>query len=236
MDLKRFFFFEPVIEETVTLRGAEYIHAVRVCRAKLGYKFIACNNTEFDYHCTAIDIGKDYLIGCVDKKLINETYNDINLVLYVGVCKELDTVVQKAVEMGVSKIVPFFSQHTNEININIERLKKIVLESSKQTGRSQLAEITPCLTFAEAVKHNSAIKNKFLFYEFERKNRLQKYLDKTSDNICIFIGGEGGFSEEEKLLASENNFQIVTLGKRILRVSTAVVAALALCHNATGRI
>ena len=229
MDLKRFFTDEEIIGDSIVLTGAEYYHAVKVTRHKIGYKIIVCNNTNKDYYCTITDISKSELTAKIDDVLINESEPDYNLSLYIGNNKDLDTVVQKAVECGVKNIIPFTSQHCNIDTINYDRLNKIILESSKQCGRSVLANLKPLTTFEESIKEakNGCI---VAFYEHERKNKL-KSDSLTGKDINIFIGCEGGFSEDEINLLKSNNVMPYTLGNRILRVSTAVVAACISVNN-----
>lgn len=229
MDLKRFFTDEEIIGDSIILTGAEYYHAVKVTRHKIGYKIIVCNNTNKDYYCTITDISKSELTAKIDDVLINESEPDYNLSLYIGNNKDLDTVVQKAVECGVKNIIPFTSQHCNIDTINYDRLNKIILESSKQCGRSVLANLKPLTTFEESIKEakNGCI---VAFYEHERKNKL-KSDSLIGKDINIFIGCEGGFSEDEINLLKSNNVMPYTLGNRILRVSTAVVAACVSVNN-----
>ena len=84
MDLKRFFTDEEIIGDSIVLTGAEYYHAVKVTRHKIGYKIIVCNNTNKDYYCTITDISKSELTAKIDDVLINESEPDYNLSLYIG--------------------------------------------------------------------------------------------------------------------------------------------------------
>ena len=235
MDLKRFF-SDNVDEKNgvATLWGEEYFHAVKVTRHKVGYKLIINNNTDYDYYCTVSEINKDYLVAKIDEKKINEVETNVPINLFIGANKELDTVVQKAVELGVKRIVPFTSQHGNVDSVNAERLKKIVLESSKQCGRSVLAVVDELIPLDKAffVAKDTDI---LFFYEFERKNKVS---DITLNNkpISIFIGPEGGYSSEERDMFVSAGIKLLTLGKRILRVPTAVVSALTLTLEKIGEI
>lgn len=228
MDLKRFFTYEKADEERIALRGDEFHHAVKVSRLKEGYRLIICDNTANEYYCTIERIYKDYLIAKIDETKRNDT-GESGLTLYIGVCKELDTVIQKAVEMGVERVVPFSSQHSNVGEVNTARLNKIILESAKQCGRSKLMLLEDLMTIGEAFCHAEQNTQNLLFYEFERQQKIGDNIDKNATSTGIFIGSEGGFSLDEIASARQNGFAILTLGKRILRVQTAVVAALALC-------
>ena len=231
MDLKRFFSNEP-IDEYAYLYGQEFIHAVKVVRLKIGYKLIVCQGDDKDYYCTVEEISKNYLKAKVDEIRRNETEIGREIILYIGLNKDIDTVVQKAVELGVTKIVPFYSQHSNVDKINRQRLETIVTESSKQCGRSRLAKITDPIRFSEIEGKNETI---FAFYEFERNLKVSEAPVPDGD-IGIVIGSEGGFSVEEYQTMLEKNFFVLTLGKRILRVSTAVVSAITLVNEKIGEL
>ncbi len=237
MDLKRF--FSDCVDwekKTAVLRDEEFYHAVKVTRHKVGYKLVICNGDgdDYDYDCEVTEITKDALYAKIESRTKNETELKNPVVLYIGVNKDIDTVVQKAVEMGVMKIVPFTSAHSNVDKINIDRLNKIVVESSKQCGRNRLTEVCPLITYKEAISVAKDT-NIFFYYEYERDN---KTCDAAVDDgeISVFIGSEGGFSSDEVAYAKEAGAKLLTLGNRILRVSTAVVSALTLVIERRGEI
>ena len=178
------------------------------------------------------EIYREYLKAKIDKTVANDTELPYNLTLYIGINKDVDTVVQKAVELGVKRIVPFISQHGNIDSVNPDRLNTIVLESSKQCGRATLATVEDVVYFADIGRSNETI---YAFYEFERNNRV-KDAPIASGDIGVVIGCEGGFSEEEYILMKQKGFHVLTLGKRILRVSTAVVSALTLINERMGEV
>ncbi len=235
MDLKRFFSDNiNYAEKTATLTDEEYYHAVKVTRHKIGYKLIICGDGEHDYYCTVKDIGDGVLYATIDGREKNTAETKLPITLYVGANKDLDTVVQKAVELGVSKIVPFVSDHCNVDKINSDRLNKIISESSKQCGRARLAEICELISFKKALDTAKQCDVAF-FYEYAKKKRVAdcEFGDK---GIAVFIGCEGGFSKAEIESVIDCGIEPITLGKRILRVSTAVTAALALVEQAIGEM
>ena len=235
MDLKRFFTDNINEKDSVAvLEGEEFFHAVKVTRHKVGYKLIVCNNTKYDYYCTVTNVNSDSLIAKIDEKKLNDAETDRDITLYIGLNKDIDTVVQKAVELGIKRIVPYYSQHSNVDKINIDRLNKIVLESSKQCGRSTLAKIEPVIKIDEAIDDAKNTDIMF-FYEFERDNKVSD-TELRHNDISIFIGPEGGYSMEEKEKFVKVGANVLTLGKRILRISTAVVSAITLVLEKTGEI
>ena len=141
--------------------------------------------------------------------------------------------MQKAVELGVKRIVPFFSQHCNVDKINKSRLESIVLESSKQCGRSVLAKVDDLRSFDEIGEDDEEI---YAFYEFEKDGKLKDLPPTEKKKIGIVIGCEGGFSALEYEIMKQKGFHTLTLGKSILRISTAVVSAVTLVKDKLGEI
>lgn len=234
MDLKRFFSEEiDYPNRKAVLRGDEFIHAVKVTRHKIGYFIILSGNDGYDYYAKVSDITSDALYAEITERVLNDSETVRPVVLYAGAGKDLDTVVQKAVELGVKKIVPFFSERTNTDKLNLQRMRKIIFESSKQCGRSCLAEITEPVTFEQAVEDASA-GHAIMFYEFERERKVSSAKWDDEKPVNIFIGAEGGFSEAEKDFFLAKGGKTYTLGKRILRVATAVVSALTLVLEKLG--
>lgn len=235
MDLKRFFVNGTIFGDKIILDGEEFYHAVKVTRHKVGYSIIVCNNSDVDYYAKITEINKDNLIAKIEKIEKNIAETSQNVTLYIGINKDIDTAVQKAVELGLKKIVPFTSQHGNNDTVNYDRLNKIILESSKQCGRSTLAVLEKTTTFNQAII-DAKNDNLLLFYEYEKENKVLNAKLNFDKPTSIFIGSEGGFSVEEIEFAKANSAIILSLGNRILRVSTAIVAAVTLCMARLGEM
>ena len=150
----------------------------------------------------------------------------------------LDYMVQKAVEMGASRLQPVLTRHTQVSRVNVERMRANVIEAAEQCGILSLAEV------AEPVALDR-------FLEKRETSRLLVFCDEAADignpiealqqgltateGIDVLIGPEGGFAEEERaLLLRQPRTLRLSLGPRILRADTAGVAALALVQAALG--
>ena len=150
----------------------------------------------------------------------------------------LDYMVQKAVEMGASRLQPVLTRHTQVSRVNVERMRANVIEAAEQCGILSLASV------AEPVALDR-------FLEKREISRLLVFCDEAADignpiealqqgltaanGIDIVIGPEGGFAEEERaLLLRQPKTLRLSLGPRILRADTAGVAALALVQAALG--
>jgi 16S rRNA (uracil1498-N3)-methyltransferase len=163
----------------------------------------------------------------------------------------LDYMVQKAVEMGVSRIQPVTTQHTQVARINLERMRANVIEAAQQCGVLNLAEVAEPVAFkAIARKSESDRLLVFCDEDAEVKDPIAALAgarapatallpagggDPLDMPISVLIGPEGGFSDEEReVLRQRPNVVRLSLGPRILRADTAAVAALALIQAVLG--
>ena len=191
--------------------------------------------------------GKEFL-GAIEKISKNETLieivkevapsaleSNLDLTLAVALLKgeKFDLVVQKAVELGVSKLIPLDTKRADvklkESEKKLERWRKIALEAAKQSGRAKLMQIEKPSNFEEFVETKSG--TRVLFAE---RNGASFAEIKTAQQIIAVVGAEGGWEDSEIETARENGFQIITLGGRILRAETAAIAITAILQNHFG--
>jgi len=159
------------------------------------------------------------IINKVDKK--DKTKRRVSLYLAILKKENFELAVQKAVEAGVSEIIPVISERTIKTGLNIERLKKIILEASEQSGRSFVPTLSPTLKFKDALENGSNAEEKIIFTPSD-----DTYVsNKEAQNISIFIGPEGGFTPKEIDLAKKSNYFIFSLGSLTLRAETAAIIA-----------
>ena len=158
----------------------------------------------------------------------------IKVSLYTAIPKgeRFDWLIEKAGEIGISKIVPviYLRSVVKELSENkIERYKKISISASSQSWRADIMPVDKPVKFNEAAEKVSREKDTLnvLPWESEENKKILSLLNENKDvkNINIFIGPEGGFDKAEIDVALKNNFKTVTLGKNILRVETAAIVA-----------
>lgn len=235
MEIKRFF-ADKIEGGKVTLRAEEFYHCTKVTRHKAGFTIIVCVGDGWDYYAQIETIEKEHLVAKVIRKEQNNSEIEGNLILFQGVCKELDFIVQKAVELGATKIVPFYSANTNITGVKSDRLQKIVLDAAKQCGRARLPIVTDAMPLDRAIELSKDCDSRLLCYENCKGKKLKDALPKRVKSLALFIGSEGGFTPQEADFASEKNLTVVSLGKRILRAETAAIAALTLGLTAMGEL
>lgn len=171
-----------------------------------------------DVSCKSVKIK---IKNCIEKQQYEE-----NLYLYCAVVKStaLNNIIRQATEMGVTCIQFILTKHTVIRDVNLERAKLQAIEAAEQCGRMDVPEVLSPINFCDLP--DSQDKNFILC------DKTGKMVQKPNKNIALIIGPEGGFSDDE--LDFANKFcQKISLGKRILRVDTAVVAALAYLEAST---
>ena len=158
-----------------------------------------------------------------------ESVADITLYMAYPKSDKLETVIQRAVELGACRIIPFESSRCikrpskDKAEARLARLNRIAEEAAKQCGRAMLPVVLDTLSYSEVVKHASEYDLPLFCYEGEGTVSLKSALRdaKAGDKICAVVGSEGGFSPEEAAAAVENGFILTNLGPRILRCETA---------------
>lgn len=233
MRLNRFFGNFEFLGKTIRIADAEILNQLKnVLRLKSGAEIILCDGKMNEALCMIADFGKDFIDLNILEINKNKSEPEKEIILYCSILKKenFELVVQKAVEIGVKKIVPIISAHTVKLGIKPDRLEKIIREASEQSGRGILPVLSEVLDFEKAV--SGAKTNDFnLFFDASGKDFSEMKLLPENNKIGIFIGPEGGWSEEEIELAKKSGFQIASLGKLVLRAETAAIVASYLIYN-----
>ena len=135
--------------------------------------------------------------------------------------ENFELAVQKATEIGVSEITPVITERTVKTGLNYERLNKIIKEASEQSGRGILPKLNETLNFEKALQTEAG--PKILFHPSTSLGASPSLV--SDEQISVFIGPEGGFTENEVALAKEHGAQIATFGPLIFRAETAAIIA-----------
>lgn len=223
-------------QQTVLLNLEETRHLRDVLRLRTGENVQVFDGEGKEFFCEIEAVEKKESRLKIIKEISPSTpESNLDLTLAVALLKgeKFDLVIQKAVELGVTKFVPIITKRIDvklkDAEKKLERWRKIVLEASKQCGRAKLMQIDAPIEFTSFLKTSKGIK--ILFSEHGGGNFSAIKADKK---ITAFVGSEGGWDESEIELAGKNNVQIITLGGRILRAETAVIAVSALLQNHFG--
>lgn len=225
-------YFTREIEEThAILRGQEAYHLSKVMRGKCGQEIILCDGQGTDYLAQITDIQKDTVQLELLSSSPNQSEPQCQVTLYVGYPKQdkLEWIIQKGVELGAVRIVPFFSkfcvvQPKKEEEKN-QRYQRIALEAAKQSGRGMVPVVEMPLSYKDMLQQLQQFDVSLFCYECGGQP-LSSYVS-NANSIAIVTGSEGGFSTEEAEQAQQAGAKVIGLGARILRCETAPLAALA---------
>ena len=236
-------FFAHTDGDTAVITGEDAKHIGTVLRMKAGELAVLCDGEGQDCLCRISAVYKELVEFEVLDRQRNEAEPSVFVTLFQCMPKgdKMDLIVQKAVELGVGRIVPVLSKRCvsrpdeKSFVKKIQRWQKIAEEAAKQCGRGKIPEVGEQKDLKAAVKDYSQSKKGILFYECGGV-QLSEAVDKSDGEIGIFVGSEGGFEAEEAEFAAEHGIVAATLGKRILRCETAPLAALAVLMNLTGNM
>ncbi|HXG49777.1 MAG TPA: 16S rRNA (uracil(1498)-N(3))-methyltransferase [candidate division Zixibacteria bacterium] len=221
-----------------TLAGTELAHLRRVLRLGPGDRVALFDDTGREYEAViravASDAAELEILGSF--RAANES--PLELILAVAVTKgeKMDLVIEKATELGVSRVVPHVSTRTvprldaARSERRLERWRKIALSAAKQCGRTRLPEIAAIRPFAAVARDAWPGTLKIMLWEKEDRGTLAALhaAEPGARSLLLAVGPEGGFSAEEAELARDHGFNSVRLGGRVLRAETAAVAGMAL--------
>lgn len=237
-------------DSQVEISGDPYHHIIGVCRQELGSRFevLGDGNKAHLIEITAIEKKKAHGRILETREIAEPRKPRLVLALSLARYPVMDSVVEKAVEMGVTRIQPFFSEYSfirKKTSLPVgkqERWEKIVISATQQTGRGDLMSISDPLDFQELLtefNQNSSRRGLFA-YEGASTLGIKEYLQTQDladlEEFWIFVGSEGGFSSTEVERFQATGLQPVTLGEQVLRVETACIALLAVLKYEFGHM
>jgi 16S rRNA (uracil1498-N3)-methyltransferase len=227
----------------VALDGAQINYLRNVLRLKSGDPVLAFNGRDGEWRAALADGGKRTLLLVVEELSRAQTL-PCDLHYWFAPLKHarLDYMVQKAVEMGASRLQPVLTQHGQVARLNLERMRANTIEAAQQCGILTLPDIAPPLAFDRLIaERDRARVLVFCDEDARRQDPLAALAEARRDAgdrpppLAVLIGPEGGFAAAERAaLLGLPNVVRLALGPRILRADTAAVAALALVQSVLG--
>ncbi len=212
----------------------------RVLRLRTGRRVIALDGTGMEY-IVRLET-RDGVTGTVEESRRNQAEPTARITLYQGLLKgsKMETVFQKGTELGVSEFVPVETARAiprDRAESRHDRYQTIVREAAEQSGRGSLPTILKSMSFREAIVHGSDADASLFVWEKAEARTIRDALDRYGVlKINLFVGPEGGFSDEEALEARASGAYDVTLGRRTLRSETAAIVTVALVLQALGEM
>ena len=231
------FYIEPrevAPGDRIILNGEDARHIAFSLRARPGDRYTLSDTCNYEYHCVIRAFSADAVEFEVLDKTPGDTEPDVHVTLFQALVKgdKFDTVVQKAVELGVSGIVPVLSERCvsrpdeKSLGKKIERWRKIAKAAAMQSGRSYVPQVAETVDFDTALERIAEADCGFVCYEAEPHRPMKQIFAAASERTRartygFFIGPEGGVSPREAEKASRAGIPLASLGKRILRTETA---------------
>ena len=226
----RLFFPNNILENTTSLLSKEHTHyIVNVMRLKRGSK-INFFNKEGEWLSEIVFLERDRVeVKFLNKLKNSSTVSNIELAICLVKKTPMEIILQKATELGVSKITPIISERTEVKELNLERANKITIEATEQSNQLKPPIINKVTKLKDFISNNKDIK--IFFANVNSKYRLKSADIEKGQSISILIGPEGDFSPQElELILATSNLTSFTLSKNILRTDTAVISAISLVN------
>lgn len=223
---------ENIHDTYIELVGSDVNHLKNVLRYQVGDKLLISSGDNVDYTCHIADISADCIRAEIDS--VDEKGRELpsKVYLFQGLPKgdKMELIIQKMTELGVSGIVPVSMKRSvvkldlKKADAKVKRWNAIAESAAKQSKRSVVPEVFPVMDLKQAIEWAASCEVKLLPYECaDGMEKTRQLIDKLKpgERVAILIGPEGGFDLEELELAQNAGWEVITLGKRILRTETA---------------
>lgn len=227
------------LDKSIVITGEDVNHIKNVLRFRQGEEIIVNDGRGRDYHCRISSIENEKVVADIIDVCDNFSELSTQVTLFQGYPKgdKFDLIVQKCVELGVTRIVPVMTERTivkldeKKAEKKIQRLNTIAVSAAKQSGRGMIPEVLAPVTFKEALSMASALEENVIPYEEAEGIEYSKKVIaeiKGKKSLGVFIGPEGGFAKHEVADAVGIGAKAITLGHRILRTETAGMAVMSI--------
>lgn len=237
------FFVESIEGDLLTVTGDDARHIGRSLRMRPGEELTLCDTCGTDCRCVIESVSDTAVLVKVLERRPSDTEPTVAVTLYQGYPKgdKLETVIEKAVELGVSRIVPVLTERSvarpddKSAARKLERWQRRALEAAKQCGRGRIPQVEAMIPFSQLPRRMSEHGTALFCYELGGQP-LSRSISPDCTDAAIFIGPEGGISALEAEALTEAGASAVTLGPRILRTETAPLAAITAVMLLTGNM
>jgi len=239
MRIPRFYCPElGVAGDELVLPTEAHRHAVQVLRLKAGAIVRLFDGQGLEYEASLHTVSKRESSAILSTSVMNKVESPLSLTLIQGISRgeRMDYTIQKAVELGVSRIVPVITARCNvqlsgqRADKKIAHWKGIIVSACEQSGRQYLPLLAEIMTFDDMlVAFNSGSR---LILEPTATQGFKSLQVQTE--ASLLIGPEGGFTATEVMAAASAGFEAIQFGPRILRTETAAVSALAVMQTLWG--
>lgn len=235
MRIHRFYTPDQINDGKIVIQDERLIHQWRnVFRYNVGSEVVLFDGSGHEYRAQFVELSnRSAVLEVVSKRKSIMPKNNINLFQSIIKKDKMEWIVEKATELGVTKIIPIVSERSEKKNLNQERMFKIAMEASEQCGRGDVPQIEDGQKLSDV-----SFDQESEIIVFDPSGTTspppsspalparQVAKERGESPISIFIGPEGGWSEKELDFFKQKNAQIYSLGDLILRAETAAIVAL----------
>ncbi|NUQ62991.1 MAG: 16S rRNA (uracil(1498)-N(3))-methyltransferase [Pirellulales bacterium] len=235
----RYFVEAPIQGDRVLLGGAESHHLLHVMRARPGTEVVLFDGSGVEFLARVERTERSQVeLAVLERREIDR---ELPIVVTLGVSlpkgDRQKWLVEKAVELGLRRLVPLTTARSvaQPVDNALERLRRSVVEASKQCARNRLMEIGPPQHWNQFVLGAGVESPRWLAHPARGNSAFGAVLrSSATEEVCLAVGPEGGFTSEEVAMATAAGWQTVDLGPRILRVETAAILLLGLVAQRHG--
>jgi 16S rRNA (uracil1498-N3)-methyltransferase len=228
----------------LTLAGREAHHALRVLRLRRGDRVAILDGAGTEYLADIRDFDRDKLqLEIAEKRLTPRPSCPITLLQAVPKGKLIESIIQKATELGVARIVPLLAErvttHLNGADAarKAEKLQQVAIEAIKQCGATWLPKVEPPISLLAFLARKETFELPLIASLQPGSRHAREYFDgfhqthgRLPRSICIWVGPEGDFTPDEVAAVIAAGAQPITLGPLVLRVETAAVYCLSILN------
>jgi 16S rRNA (uracil1498-N3)-methyltransferase len=233
---RRRFIADTWTATTASLTGDQAIHLARVLRAQPGQIYDIVSNG-FLHRAEITHVSEEKVDFLLHEELQSDAALPLHLLLAVFKFDHMEWAIEKATELGIARITPILARRTEKHLAQSalkrsDRWRRIALEASKQSRRTDIPEIASPIALRPALEQEKS-PTRILLSETEQATPLAAALTDVTPltDTALAIGPEGGWTPEEMSLFAQHQWQPVTLGPRILRAETAAIAAIAIAGS-----
>ena len=234
--MPRFYVNLPLEQASKISLPEDVVRHISVLRLRLTDTISLFNGDGYDYVAEFSEFERRKIsVKIIAANLVqNESKLNLTLLMSIIAGDKFDWVVQKAVELGVTRLIPIYAQNTqrfkaDKLSSRMEHWRKIILSSSEQSGRARLLELLEHLELASAVASSNAAAKFILSPHHAGQLSLHAH-----ESVDLLVGPEGGFNQAEVELAHQAGFSSWQLGGRILRAETAALSGVSLLQARFG--
>jgi 16S rRNA (uracil1498-N3)-methyltransferase len=244
MRLIRIYHNRPLsIGQILVIEQQAFVHLIKVLRLKIGQTFSLFNGDGYDYQLSITEINKKNLSANILSSTPSLAESPLKITLYQALSKNdhMDWTLQKATELGVSSIIPFYSERSQgrfkekQLDKKQQHWKNIIQSACEQCGRGTLPKLNSISNFQGVIQQLSPSAN-ILLLHFDKNTLSFNHIKNDMKEIHLFCGAEGGFTDEEASQLKQKGATVLSLGPRVLRTETAALTAIAILQNKYGDI